>query len=273
MKSLLTTSFISPNKLTKTFRRNACSKMKMFDNPFPGSEIGIPLNIFQDIFTNLHYGEQIINGKDILLQFSIGYFAYGLDRYLDATNTNDFDFLSERKKKLYKYINSNQELILCSLVTSYTYIIYNLTQQEETIPFIFILLSIFQYRNIKTSLGELKALYISLLWVISSVIIPCVIHDHNYSILNSPEDYMPGILTLFSSSNYADTFDVLEDKAENINTIPVKYGTNISNKISIFMLILSTVIFGLNPHYSDRVIVNTLFELQNLGLIFVILYS
>tara|TARA_Y100000992_G_scaffold301732_1_gene273427 strand:- start:4207 stop:5070 length:864 start_codon:yes stop_codon:yes gene_type:complete len=271
MKPLFTTSFISPTALSLNARKNKISNIKMFENPFPGSEIGIPLNIFQDIFTNLHYGENIIGINDILLQFCIGYFAYGYDRYIDSLDSKEEDLLSERKKKLYKYIKSNQEIILISLFTCYSYIIYSLSQEITTIPFIFLLLSTFQYKNIKTNIGEFKAMYIALLWVTSSVFIPSIKHDHDYSILFYPQDYLPGILTLFSSSNYADTLDIKEDKADNIYTLPVKYGLETSNFISILSLLFSTFLFGINPNFSNRIIPNSLFELQNIGLIYFIL--
>ena len=271
MKPLFTTSFISPNAFSLRVRKTSNSRISMFQNPLPGSDIGIPLNIFQDIFTNLHYGENIIGFNDIFLQFCIGYFAYGFDRYIDSLESNKDQVLSERKKKLYDYISSNQELILISLISSYTYVIYTLSQENYTIPFIFVLLSTFQYKNIKTSLGEFKAIYIALMWVISTVFIPCVRHDHDFSILYYPQDYLPGILTLFSSSNYADSFDIEEDKADNINTLPVKYGIEKSNYISILMLLFSTFLFGINPHFTNRIIPNTLFELQNIGLIYFIL--
>lgn len=271
MKPLFTTSFISPNAFSLRVRKTSNSRISMFQNPLPGSDIGIPLNIFQDIFTNLHYGENIIGFNDIFLQFCIGYFAYGFDRYIDSLESNKDEVLSERKKKLYDYISSNQELILISLISSYTYVIYTLSQENYTIPFIFVLLSTFQYKNIKTSLGEFKAIYIALMWVISTVFIPCVRHDHDFSILYYPQDYLPGILTLFSSSNYADSFDIEEDKADNINTLPVKYGIEKSNYISILMLLFSTFLFGINSHFTNRIIPNTLFELQNIGLIYFIL--
>ena len=47
-------------------------------NPIIGSELGIPLNILQFIFTTNYYNENIIsdNKELILLQFAIGIFTY-----------------------------------------------------------------------------------------------------------------------------------------------------------------------------------------------------
>ena len=52
--------------------------------PLNGLDIGIPLNIIDNVFTNLHYGYDITTPKVILLQFLIGYYTYGKDRYKDA---------------------------------------------------------------------------------------------------------------------------------------------------------------------------------------------
>ena len=54
------------------------------DTFLSGFDIGIPLNIFQNIFTNIHYGYDITTPKLIILQFLVGYYTYGKDRYSDA---------------------------------------------------------------------------------------------------------------------------------------------------------------------------------------------
>ena len=98
---------------------------------------------------------------------------------------------------------------------------------------------------------------------------PCVLHDHDYSILSYPLDYLPCILTLFGLSNIIDLKDIKEDRENGIETIPVKYGMYNSSMISLFCLALSSLIFGLNEHYLDRPIINSINELQNAGMSFV----
>ena len=44
-------------------------------NPVVGLDVGIPLNILQNIFTSLHYGFDITTFKLILIQFLIGYYG------------------------------------------------------------------------------------------------------------------------------------------------------------------------------------------------------
>ncbi len=72
-------------------------------NPLPGSNLGIPLNIMQYIFTTAHYGETIINSELIILQFCLGFFTYGLDRLFDAYeyyNNGEREKLNEQTKEL-----------------------------------------------------------------------------------------------------------------------------------------------------------------------------
>ena len=49
-------------------------------NPIIGSNLGVPLNILQLVFTTTYYHENIITNELILLQFAIGIFTYGTDR-------------------------------------------------------------------------------------------------------------------------------------------------------------------------------------------------
>ena len=44
----------------------------------------MPLNIIDNVFTNLHYGYDVTTLRVVILQFLIGYYTYGKDRYKDA---------------------------------------------------------------------------------------------------------------------------------------------------------------------------------------------
>ena len=74
-------------------------------NLFTGFDIGIPLNIFSNIFTNLHYGYDITTPKSVLIQFLLGYYTYGKDRYSDALEyiANPYN---TTKEELYDFIYS-----------------------------------------------------------------------------------------------------------------------------------------------------------------------
>jgi hypothetical protein len=242
-----------------------------FAEPLNGLDIGIPLNIFQNIFTNLHYGYDIASIKSTGIQFLLGYYVYGKDRYNDAIEYINDPYETE-KEDFYKSLYKNKNLyditfnltflaIICLLLNENTLndIIYNL-------PFIPLIYINSEYKNFKKQLDIFKPLYIGISWTIASIIIPCVLYEHNYAILNYPTDYIPCILTLFSTSNFADVSDIDEDKVKNINTIPVKFGKKYSNTISFIALIISSILLIENPNYELRPIVNSIVEIQNFAI-------
>ena len=240
----------------------------------PGIETGIPLLIFQNIFTNLHYGYDITTLQNVLFQLAVGYFTYGTDRVLDAYDeTSDRFYFKENKLKMYEMIKRDKDYIFITLATCYTYVIYTLSKYQATLPFILTLLSTFEYKKFKAVFGILKPVYITILWTMASIIIPSVIHDNDYSILNDYQCYLPAMLTLFSTSNFADTLDINEDKSNNINTLPIVLSERNSNILNIALLFLSSIIFYNNPHYLDRPTISNLYELQNLGVALSIIYS
>lgn len=237
-------------------------------NPLPGSDIGIPINIFQNIYTNLHYGYDISNFKNIILPFLIGYYTYGGDRYRDALEYQTKKY-ETKKEELYNYILSNEEFIKNTIEITFSTIILILITDENFIinfPFILLLISTDYYKDIKRYNGLVKPFYISFLWTACSIFLPCVLHDHNYSILNYPMDYIPCLLTIFSLSTILDIKDIEEDIENNVDTIPVMIGKEKTSMLSLALLSLSSVIFGLNNHYLDRPLINSLNEIQNAGL-------
>jgi len=234
-------------------------------NPLPGLDIGIPLTLFQNTYTSLHYGENIVTSRDILLQFLIGYYVYGNDRYNDALDFSKNPY-STPKKDLYEYIFLNQIMMKKTLELSYILSLFLLYYDDHfwlNIPFVALLEITKYYKDIKPQLGIFKPAFISILWTACAIWMPCILHDHNYDILSYPMDYLPCTLTLFSASNIIDNKDILEDAKNNITTIPVIYGETNSIRISMVGLILSSLLLGLNPHYLDFPVVNSLLELQN----------
>ena len=83
-------------------------------NPFIGSNLGIPLNILQFIFTTEYFNKNIINPELIALQFAIGIFTYGTDRLNDALDykNNSNIVLLDEKKDYYEYLLQNYNFIL-----------------------------------------------------------------------------------------------------------------------------------------------------------------
>lgn len=241
-------------------------------NPLNGLDIGIPLNIFSNIFTNLHYGYDITSVKSVLIQFLLGYYSYGKDRYSDALDYVENPYPSE-KSDFYNFIYERKAFYNATLnIALFTFIYLLLNNDAEqynnviNLPFVGLIYLCGEYKQYKPLLDIYKPLYIGIMWSIATIVLPCVLYEHNYNILLYPQDYLPCVLILFSASNYIDYKDIEEDKINNINTIPVKYGVKKSTIISFIALAISAILLVENPNFENRVIINSLIELQNFGL-------
>lgn len=257
------------NKIRTSILMNEIDKNIIKFNPIIGSNLGIPLNILQLIFTTEYYNENIITPDLIFLQICIGISTYGSDRLLDAINSKkSIENFSIEKKEYYDYILSNLYFNILIIFSSYLYIFREIKDCPEAYPIYFMLLSTLGYRNIKQKWGNLKAIYIAIFWTVGSVILPTVIHDNNYDILYSPQIYLPSIFTMFASSNLLDIKDLEEDKAENIYTLPVIYGEKFTICISHISILLSILIFNKNMYFNDNLILSLLYQGQNFGIFF-----
>lgn len=237
-------------------------------NPLVGVDMGIPLNIIQNVFTNLHYGYDITTFKAILLQFLIGYYTYGKDRYRDALvyETNKYD---TPKKELFEYLIKYKDFYKLSYDASFIFIVFILLMDQDIINnllFIVLLYSTDYYNEIKKIGPIVKPTYIALMWTFSAAILPAIMHDHDYSILKYPMDYLPCALTMFSSSTILDIKDIEEDKINGVRTIPSVYGLEKSQMLTIFLLGLSSLLVGLNPNYLENPLPNSVYEFINLFL-------
>lgn len=257
--------------------------------PLTGLDIGIPLNIIENVFTNIHYGENIVTIKQLLIQFLIGYYTYGKDRYVDAltynTMSNQYN-ITAKKKELYENFNNNKVFYKLSYDITFSLIAYLLLTQTFTyenrniqilntdaIPFMILLYSSEYYRELKSITPLAKSLYVSFMWTISTIILPGYLYEHNYNILYDIGCYLPCFLSLFATTNLADIKDVEEDTINKVKTIPVCYGVEETKKLILISLAISSLIFGLNQHYIDRPIINSLYELQNIGIALIIQFS
>ena len=271
------------NKLLKITSENKFALVKLYSkqpqttsnkitsksliNPLPALGIAIPIDILSYTYTNLHYGKNIITPEIALLIGGLGVFTYNYDRILDVVNNINTYKNPLNKKKTAKYYLNNLNYLYPSLIVLYGYLTNYFNNDELLIPFLYIINSTLGYKLLKTNFGEFKAIYIATCWCAACEILPCIIHDNNYDILNYPLDYLPLFLTLFGYSNLADIKDVDEDKIDGINTLPVKYGDNISRKLSFISILFAIVLFGINPHYHDNLLWNNLFQLGNIGYI------
>lgn len=270
----------NPQLIYKTYNNQIIKKRNsdiIAINPLNGLDIGIPLNIFSNIYTNLHYGYDITTTNSILIQFLLGYYTYGKDRYSDAIEYYETPYkIEKQKEELYNFLYENKKFYDLTLNLSFIWIGYLFANQQTTseiinnIPFIPILYINGYYKYFKQNLNIFKPLYISIMWTVSTIIIPCVLYEHTYEILKFPADYLPCLLTLFATSNFADSKDILEDKINKINTIPVKYGLKTSNIISFAAIVISSILLIENINFENRIVINSLVELQNVGLMYLL---
>ncbi len=244
-------------------------------NPVIGANIGIPLNILQYIYTTSHFGENNINFKLILLQFAIGIFTYGTDRFYDAleyqkvSNNSDYIFnYNIEKINYYDYVLDNYVYNIIFILSSYIYILYMLLPHINSYPFLFALTSTLNYRNFKKNYGQLKALYIGVFWTFGTVILPCILISNDYSILNDPAIYLSSFLSMFASSNLLDIKDKDEDANENINTLPVLFGENTAIAFSHIGLIGAMICFFQNNNFDENLLLSGIYEAQIFGSFF-----
>lgn len=259
--SFLNSLNLKTNKLPST---TTCDAF----NPLVGIDMGIPLNIIQNVFTNLHYGYDITTIQSIILQFLIGYYTYGKDRYRDALvyEKNKYD---TPKKELFEYLLKYKELYKLSYDVTFIIIMFILLFDQNIINNIFFVILLYStdyYNEIKKLGPIVKPSYIAFMWTFSAAILPAIMHDQNYSILKHPMDYLPCAMTMFSSSTILDIKDIEEDKINGIKTIPSVYGLEKSQILTIFLLGLSSLLVGLNSNYLENPIPNSIYEFINLFL-------
>ena len=236
-------------------------------NPIIGSNLGIPLNILQFIFTTEYFNQNVINFELIALQFAIGIFTYGSDRLYDAldykNNTNII--LLDEKRDYYNFLLEKYNFNLFIILSSFIYILYISYDNIYSYPFIALLLNTLDYRNFKKQYGYLKPFYIGLFWTFGCVFLPIILQENNYNIIYEPTIYLPCFLSMLASSNLLDIKDLEEDKSENIYTLPVLFGENNAICISHISLLLAMLIFLNNPNYYDNLWISSLFQFQTFG--------
>jgi len=259
---------LKSNILMLNILNNTNSINNKFYNPIIGSNLGIPLNLLQYIYINTYYQENLITPKLIALQFAIGIFTYGSDRLIDALQYSDTSNYSIDKIDYYNYLKKNKNFNILTITLSYFYIFNLLIDNPNTYPLLILLTSTIYYKNLKTSYGEFKAIYIGFFWTIGTIILPSVLISNNYEILKEPTIILPSILNMFASSNLLDIKDIDEDKKENINTIPVIFGKNTAISMSHISIILAILIYFNNENFYNNIYLSLLYEGQSFGSFF-----
>lgn len=257
-------SFLPPIPSSRRMITCSAIDIQVIENGF---SLGIPLNIITNVFTELHYGYDITSIKIITLQFLIGYYSYGKDRYKDALEYyQNPSQISENKQQLYTSILKYPSLYRFSYCVSFYAIGLILCSDNDfihTIPILGLLYSTEYYKILKENIAILKPFYVSFMWTFATTIMPSVLYEHNYNILSDIGAYVPCFLLLFATTNVADIKDIEEDTYNKIYTLPVEVGEENTWKLIFGSLALSSFLFGIHPHYLERPIINSLFELQN----------
>jgi len=255
-------NFLSPKK---NIESEGIKKVAIFS----GEEISLPIYLFQQIFTYLHYGQNINIDNIFLFEALLGYVTYGTDRLIDSYEykKNPNIEITDKKKELYENILENENTVMTSLLVSYFLCFEWLSQRESTAPFAFLLLTNAFYKNIKPFLGVGKPIFIGIMWIIASVILPSIAYSDNYDILYDPSCYIPPLLSIIGSSNIADIKDIKEDKEQGVDTIPVLFGPKVASLFTILLSIISSNMLAHHPNFNSNLIPNIMFELNNFGII------
>ena len=268
--SFLPSSFIVPKHIPSYRYKTSLTIQNMGNDEafvFSGLDLGIPLNLLSTIFTDLHYGENRINLTLLILQCCIGYYAYGKDRYKDALEYEETQsVISSNKESLYHALlqyRSMYRLTYCVSFYIIAAILYHEHDVVHTLPILALLYSTEYYKELKEYNATLKPFYVAFMWTFATVIMPCVLLDHNYDIIYDVQSYIPCFLLLFASTNLADIKDKDEDEKMGIITLPVQLGEVNTLKLVFASLATSSAMFGLHPNYLERPLIHGLFELQN----------
>lgn len=237
----------------------------------PNIQIGIPLFLFQQVYTYHHYGD-FVSGmlEPSILQFTMGNYIYEKDRLLDAFEYKENQLFIEKKDTKYKYLLEHKKEALLSIDISFIISLFLFLNNDLflNVPFISLMNIASYYKEWKPKVTLYKPFIIAFFWTISTIIIPCVFHDHNYSIIEDYRDYVPCILTLASTSNVIDCKDYEEDKYNNIETFATKYGIKKAFQLSMVCILGSMLCLE-----KDTTSTYLLLEGQNIGILGWLIYE
>ena len=158
-------------------------------------------------------------------------------RFLPTVKLGGFPFPDLKKKdannfSLYKILFP---YIFVKALGDYGALIY--------LPFLLLLESTNDYITLKKKYGLLKPFYVSSMWTMGTVVLPCVLHDHNYRILQDYGTCASSFLLLFSLTNMMDIMDVNEDRLNQIETIPVRFGRRFTYLLSGITFYMACSVF------------------------------
>ena len=135
--------------------------------------------------------------------------------------------IKDKKKELYQILYNNAEFYEASYCLVFYCIMFLLFNDEHwylNLPTAGLLYSTEYYKQFKGRVVGFKPTFVASMWTFSAVILPAILHDHDYSILGDVGDYLPCFLLLFACTTLADIKDIAEDVANEVNTIQVVFG-------------------------------------------------
>ncbi len=220
--------FLNPLGMTMTIKHKPLCDIARKE--LKAVNVGISLNIITKMATDIRYGYNIVDFNLLLLELLLGYHTYGMDRYKDDGTTDG---------RTYIY-----DIVFIVIVA----IISNSHNLFTALPFEILLYLTKYYKDMKPVLGIWKSIYVSMLWCVSIIILPSVLHDNNFEILQHPLDYVPYFLLMISTSNRMDLKDIEDDKKNNVITLPVKYGRKVAKRVSNICMVIFVILLCMNIH-------------------------
>ena len=191
----------------------------------------------QDIYNNSYYILLLLLFEENGISFHSLFFII-LYKLFVSSNNNKYSFIS-----YYLGITPNKMRWLYVLIMTFLFQTHNFTHEFNLFPFLLFLDSTNNYIDIKKNNKTIKPFYVAFMWIMAILIMPAVIHEHNYDILQYPTDYLSPFLLIFGLSNYVDIKDMEEDKLNKIDTIPVVYGKDFSLFISYASFFTSFLLY------------------------------
>lgn len=190
-------------------------------------------NIFPSIYNNVYYIILLLLFENNGISFdSIFFFVlYNLTAFITNTKYTFFSY----------YLGIKPNEILAEIY--FLLLLIYFQRGEFRIPFLLLLDVTNKYIDIKRNNKIIKPFFVSFMWMCAILILPSVLHDQNYNILESPKDYLSPFFLIFGLTNYVDIKDMEEDRINGIKTIPLKYGKEKTLYLCYASLITSFILY------------------------------
>ena len=236
-----------------------------------GLEVGIPVQLLTSI-SKQNYDIKQFN-KQIILNYILTFTTYKLDRYSDSQeytkqnkimNSHLYNLespIKQSKIDLYESIKENEKMIELSLFIALIYILINIIHYNQSY-YLPLLLSTFNYKDLKKKYPFFKPIYLSSIWALTTSVLPFLSYvDYNYIIHHN--SFLPLFMNIFATTNIADLNDYDEDSNNNIKTLPISIGKKNTVNLIRLTALVSIVTFCISEIFELNVL-NTIFVTSNI---------